>query len=130
MSGFVFFAILAYSVFPIWVLLMVPQVTEKQIQISRMKHAIPAFLLTLINISVLIYYWYFKKLPFIREGTYLFLIPPLFLLLVVIVWNAGRRQEKFIQMDLAGKEIEKVRFRKGAESRHVIASSIDDAEML
>lgn len=130
MDGFVFFIILAYSVFPIWILLMIPNVVEKEILISRIKHAIPAFLLTVINISVLIYYWYFEKLPFMKEGTYLFLIPPLFLLLVVIVWNAGRRQEKFIQMDLAGKEIEKVRFQKVAGSRHIIASTADDVEML
>lgn len=130
MNHFFIWIMLAYSIFPIWIIIMIPQATERQVVISRIKHAIPALLLTVMNISALIYYLRFQKIPFMIEGTYLYLIPPLFLLLVAIVWNAGRRTEKWIQMELAGREIERIRFQKGAKSRHVIASSIDDAEML
>jgi len=129
MDIFFFFMILIYSIFPIWIIMMIPQTLEKEIKVSRMKHAIPAVLLTLINISGIIYCWYFGKNPFMMEGTYLFLIPPLLLLLVVIVWNSGRREEKLIQMEIAEKEIEQVRFQKGTSNRQIITSS-DDIEML
>lgn len=131
MSWFLILLLLIYGAIPFWIILQVFQTLNKRIRVNRIKHAIPALILAIINISGLCYYWCFGHIPFINWEDKTYLIPGLALLLVIIIWNSGRKQEKFIQMDITGEEIERVRFRKSSTNRQSLTiSSEDEGEML
>lgn len=122
---------LFYALIPIFILISAFKTDNVQIRKNRICHAIPALVLTLINIGMFSYYFLTKKIFFISQDDFTFLIPGLLLLVTLIVWNAGRRYEKVIQMKITSEEIERVRFRKGDSSRQQITiSSNDDEEML
>ena len=131
MNWFLILLLLIYGAIPLWILLQVFQVENKRIRKNRIKYAIPSLILTIINITALGYYFCFKHIPFIRWDDNTYLIPGLALLLVIIIWNSGKKQEKFIQMDITGEEIERIRFKKGDSNRHSLTiSSEDEDEML
>jgi len=119
---------LIYALIPIFILIRVPKTLDKKIKFCRFRYAIPALVLTIINVSCFIYAQFIGEFTLFEENPYAFLLPGLSLLLVLIVFNAGKRQEKILQASLTEREIEKVRFQKGSAKRKQIVISTDRGE--
>lgn len=130
-DALVFIFTLIYALVPVALLLRCFQAIDKRIRACRIRYAIPSLLLTLINIGTFLYHWFVQKVPFFRFDNLTFLLPALALLLVLIIWNAGRRKEKIIQAEITSDEIEKVRFQKWTNHRQQITvTSSDEDELL
>ncbi len=128
MNGIILGISLIYALIPILIIFRIFKVVEKKIRFCRFLYAIPAILLTIVNVSIFVYHYFIAEFTLFDGNSYAFLIPALALLLVLIVYNSGRRQEKILRTELAGQEIENVRFRKGDSLRNqlVITSSESD----
>ena len=122
---------LIYNIIQLLIVLNIPKTDNKKIRKCRLLYGIPAIILTIINVVGFLYNQFYQKIDFFRENPLAFLIPGLSLLLVLIVYNSGKREEKMIQIEIASDEIDKVRNSRASQKRHsLIFSKEEEIEKL
>ena len=122
---------LIYALIPVIIILNITRTDNKKIRKCRFIYGIPAIVLTIINVSLFIYNEFYKKLELFEENSLAFLLPGLSLLLVLIIYNSGRKEEKLIQTEITASEIEKVRNIRTVNKRHqVVLSREEEIEKL
>lgn len=122
---------LIYAIIPVLIVINIAKTDNKKIRKCRLLYAVPAIILTIVNVIGFLYNEFYQKINFFSENPYAFLLPGLSLLLVLIVYNSGKKQEKMIQIEIASNEIDKVRNSGASQKRHnVIFSKEDEIEKL
>lgn len=122
---------LIYALIPVIIVLNIFKTDNKKIRKCRFIYGIPAIILTIVNVSLFVYDQFYESLTIFEENSFMFLVPGLFLLLVLIIYNSGRREERIIQTEIASSEIEKVRDVGKMNKRHnVILSHEEEIEKL
>lgn len=122
---------LIYAIIPVLIVLNIAKTDNKRIRKCRLLYGIPAIILTMINVGGFLYNEFYKKISFFSENTYAFLIPGLSLLLVIIVYNSGKKYEKIIQTEIASSEMDRLRNSGTSQKRHsVILSNEEEIEKL
>ena len=119
---------LIYALLPVIIVIRVPRTTDKRIKKCRLRYAIPAIILTTLNVAYFIYTQFIDEFHVFDESEYAFLLPGLSLALTLIVFNAGLREEKSIHKQLTGEEIEQIRFRKTSTSRTQLSLDLEEEE--
>lgn len=117
---------LIYALIPVLIVLNIANTDNNKIKRCRLLYGVPAIILTMINIFVFIYDQFYKKVKFFDENSFTFLLPGLSLMLVLIVYNSGRRQEKIIQTEIASNEIERLRNNSVSSKRHDVVLSNEE----
>lgn len=117
---------LIYALIPMLILINITQTDNKKIKKCRLIYGIPAIILNIINVGGFIWHHFYQKITLFQDNLLFFLIPGLSLLLVLIVYNSGKRKEKIIQTEIASEEIEKVRNNSSSQKKHDVILSGDD----
>jgi len=117
---------LIYALIPVMIILNITKTDNKKIRKYRFIYGIPAIILTIFNVSLFIYNQFYKKITLFDENSFAFLLPGLSLLLVLIIYNSGRKQEKIIQTEIAATEIEKARNIRINNKRHNVVLSYEE----
>ncbi len=102
---------LIYFIIPLIILIKIPVASNKKIKRNRILYAIPAAILTLLNIGYGIYLWQTDQWSILDEPSSLF-VPGVLLLFVIIISNIGKKKERILQSELASQAIEDARYAK------------------
>lgn len=119
-----------YAIIPIILLLKLGKIIEPKIKKCRILYSIPAILLTGFNIVAGIYLYGTDQWSKLEDPS-AFFIPGIFLLITIVIYNLGHKQEKIMQAELAEKAIEKVRYSKKSQGQsQIVIKSTDEIEKL
>lgn len=120
---------LIYAIIPIVIILQIPITMSKQIFWCRFYHALPAIVLTIINVVGFSYHNFVKPITVFQDNPYFFLVPGLMLAATLIIFNKGKKKERIIQTELTSQEIEKIRFNKNKTKQNQIVIELDEEEI-